>query len=93
MRILVVDGNKIEIDLLSLVSGKETVYYNGEIVSQKKSFLGALHSFTVNENGVDAHYKIQVGFGFPIRATIVVTRNEELLFSDKSHRNPRGTQW
>jgi len=29
MRILVVEGNKIEIDLLSLFSGKETVYYNG----------------------------------------------------------------
>jgi hypothetical protein len=43
MRILVVDGNKIEIDLLSLVSGKETVYYNGEIVSQKNHF-GALYT-------------------------------------------------
>jgi hypothetical protein len=36
MRILVLEGNKIEIDLLSLFSGKETVYYNGEIVSQKR---------------------------------------------------------
>jgi hypothetical protein len=36
MRILVLEGNKIEIDLLSLFSGKETVYNNGEIVSQKR---------------------------------------------------------
>ena len=36
MRILVLEGNKIEIDLLSLFSGKETVYYNGEIVSPKR---------------------------------------------------------
>lgn len=25
--------------------------------------------------------------------TIVVTRNDELLFSDKSLKNPRGIQW
>jgi hypothetical protein len=38
---LVVNGNKIEIDLLSLFSGKETFYYNVEIVSQTKSMWGS----------------------------------------------------
>lgn len=87
-----VNGNKIEIDLLSLVSGKETVYYNGVIVSQKKSFWGGLHSFEVKENGVDAKYEIKVGMGFPIRATVIISRNNELIYADNSLKNPHGIQ-
>ena len=92
MKVLVVNGNKIEIDLLSLFSGKETIYYNGEIVSQKKSLLGSLHSFNVKENGVDVQYEIKVGLGFPIRATVVINRNGELLYADNKLKNPRGVQ-
>jgi hypothetical protein len=92
MRILVVNGNKIEIDLLSIFSGKETIYYNGEIVSQKKSMLGGLHTFNVKENGVDAQYEIKVGMGFPIRATVIIKRNGELLYADNNLKNPHGVQ-
>ena len=92
MRILVVNGNKIEIDLLSLLSGKETIFYNGEIVSQKKSLFGELHTFTTKENGVDANYEIQVGLGFPLRTTVVIKRNNELLYADNNLENPRGIQ-
>ena len=92
MRVLVVNGNKIEIDLLSLFSGKETIYYNEEIVSQKKSLWGGLHSFTVKENGIDAQYEIKVGLGFPLRPTVVINRDGELLYSDKNLKNPRGVQ-
>ena len=92
MRILVVNGNKKEIDLISLFSGKETVYYNGEIVSQKKSLLGSLHSFIVKENGVDVKYEIKVALGFPLKPTVVINRDGELLYSDNSLRNPRGVQ-
>jgi hypothetical protein len=93
MRILAVGENKIEIDLLSLFAGKETVHYNGVIDSRKKSMWGCVHSFNVKENGTDTHYEIKTGLVFPIRTTIVVTRNGELLFSDKSLKNPRGIQW
>lgn len=92
MRILVVNGNKIEIDLLSLLSGKETIFYNGEIVSQKKSLFGGLHTFTPKENGVDANYEIKVGLGFPLRATVVIKRNNELLYADNNLKNSRGIQ-
>ena len=91
MRVLVVNGNKIEINLFSLFSGKETIYYNGEIVSQKKSLWGGLHSFNVKENGIDTLYEIKVGMGFPIRATIMINRDGELLFDDNI-KNPRGVQ-
>ena len=64
MRILAVGENKIEIDLISLFTGKETVYYNGEIVSRKKSMWGCVHSFNVNENGTDTHYEIKTGLVF-----------------------------
>ncbi len=92
MRVLVVNGNKIEIDLLSLFSGKETVYYNGEIVSQMKSLWGGVHAFNVKENGVEAQYEIKVGMGFPIRATIVISRNGELLYADNNLKNQHGIQ-
>ena len=92
MRVLVVNGNKIEIDLLSLFSGKETIYYNGEIVSQKKTLWGGIHSFNVLENGDDTHYEIKVGMGFPVRSTVVINRNGELLYSDNNLKNPRGVQ-
>ncbi len=92
MRILVVNGNKIEIDLLSLLSGKETIFYNGEIVSQKKSLFGGVHTFTTKENGVDVNYEIKVGMGFPLRATVVIKRNNELLYADNNLKNPRGIQ-
>ena len=92
MRVLVVNGNKIEIDLLSLFSGKETVYYNDEIVSQKKSLLGGLHTFIVQENGVEAQYEIKVGMSFPIRATVVISRNGELLYADNNLKNQHGIQ-
>lgn len=87
-----VQGNKIEIDLLSLLSGKETVYYNGELVSQKKSLWGGSHAFKVMEGGMEVQYEIKVGMGFPFRATMVITRNGELLFADNDLKNPRGFQ-
>jgi hypothetical protein len=92
MRVLVVNGNKIEIDLLSLFSGKETVYYNGEIVSQMKSLWGGVHAFNVKENGVETQYEIKVGMGFPIRATVVISRNGELLYADNNLKNQHGIQ-
>ena len=92
MRVMVVNGNKIEIDLLSLFSGKETIYYNGEIVSQKKSFWGSSHTFKVKEEGMDTQYEIKVGMGFPLRTTTVITRNGELLYADNNLKNPHGVQ-
>ncbi len=92
MRVLAINGNKIEIDLLSLFSGKETVYYNGEIVSQKKSLLGSIHTFEVIENGENVKYEIKVGVVFLIRPTILVKRNGELVYSDNL-KNPRGVQF
>lgn len=87
MKVLVVNGNKIEIDVFSIFSGKESIYYNGELVSQKKSILGGLHSFQVRENGTDAFYEIKVS----MISAIQVKRNGELLFADHV-KNPRGIQ-
>jgi len=82
MRVLIVNGNKIEIDLLSLFTGTETIYYNEEVVSKKKSFWGSVHAFRVKENGADTQYEIKIGISFPIRPTIEIKRNSELLYSD-----------
>lgn len=92
MRVLVVNGNKIEIDLLSLFSGKETVYYNGEIVSQTKSMWGSLHAFNVIENEKEVSYNISVKarWGLPL-VKLDIKRNGELIYSDYA-KNPRGIQ-
>jgi hypothetical protein len=91
MRVLVVNGNKIEIDLISLFSGTETIYYNGEIVSQKKSLWGGLHSFKVVENGTETHYDIKAGIGLPFKSTVVIKRNNELVYADNV-KNTKGIQ-
>lgn len=38
MRVLVVNGNKIEIDLVSLLSGKETIYHNGRLYLKRSRY-------------------------------------------------------
>lgn len=92
MRVLMVNGNKIEMDFVSLFSGKETVYYNGEVVSRKNSIFGTVHTFRVKENDADVQYDIQTGFSF-VRPGVVIKRNGELIYADNDLKNPRGMQW
>ena len=46
----------------------------------------------MKENGAKALYEVKVGLGFPVRATVVISRNGETLYADNSLRNPRGIQ-
>lgn len=77
---------------MSLVSGTETINYNGNIVSQKQSILGGDHIFTVKENGEDTIYEIKVGLGLSVRSTVVITRNGELIYGDDKMGNSHGMQ-
>lgn len=79
MRLLVVNGNKIEMEFFSLFSGKETIYYNGEIVSQKRSLFGGVHLFTVQEVGMDVQYEIRQSW----TATVEIRRNGELIYAER----------
>ena len=55
------EENKIEI--FNSILGRETIKVNGEIVSNKYSFAGAEHLFSITENGTIANCKLQMGFG------------------------------
>ncbi len=83
MRVFEINGNKIEIKL-SHFSGMEKIYYNGEIVSQKRTFWGGIHLFKIKENGVDAQYEIKVGLGFLTGAAIVISRDGAILHNDNN---------
>lgn len=43
-------------------TGVESVRYNGEKVASQFSWFGAVHKFTVEEDGQLADYEVEVGF-------------------------------
>ncbi len=67
----------------STLTGIEEVRYDGNIVSSKRSILGATHVFVVVEEGETVQYEVQIGtrwHGFS--ATCTIFRAGELLFTD-----------
>ena len=82
MKTLVYDGHRIDAPG-STLTGLEIVRYDGNVVSKKRSILGAKHSFEEQEGGETAHYEVCIGtrwLGFT--ATCSIYRNDELLFTD-----------
>lgn len=65
-------------------SGKESVFYNGELMSSHRSFLGSKHEFSVKELGSEVRYKVDIslngftGIGFEIK------RNDSIVMSNKA---------
>lgn len=83
MKTIMYKGHKIEIPGMSL-TGKETVLYDGRVVSSKRSVTGATHIFRVNEEGEDVQYEIEIGtrwHGFSSWCT--VRRKGEIIYSDR----------
>lgn len=61
------EGNKIEVH--NNILGKETIFYNDQMVSKKFSLLGAKHLFEVTEDGQVVNYEVAIkyneyGLGF-----------------------------
>lgn len=74
------NGNEIEIHN-SLWNGKETIKYNGEVVSSKFSIGGEVHLFTVEEDGELVDYAVHLflrGFGIGFN---VARNGQPLLLS------------
>ncbi len=55
------ENNKIE--LFNSILGKETIKVNDVIVSGKRSVFGTVHSFKIQENGIDVECRLATGFG------------------------------
>lgn len=82
MKTIIQNGHRIDAPG-STITGLEVIRYDGEIVSTKRSILGATHSFERTEDGEEAYYLVKIGtrwHGFG--ATCTIYRNQELLFTD-----------
>ena len=53
-------GNTIEIHHTHW--GKESIYYNGKLMSARRSFFGSTHHFQVKEDKEEAKYEIGIGY-------------------------------
>ena len=59
MRVLTLNiSNEIKLDCFNSMFGQESIYYNDELVSEKRSMWGATHNFEIEEDGEIANYKI-----------------------------------
>lgn len=61
-------------------SGKDTVRWNGEVVSQHQRFFGSRHRFTVFNpvRGQDDAFEVRIGLGWN-GTTYAVRRNDRVL--------------
>lgn len=79
MRYLTLNINpNARIDIDNDIWGKETIRYNGEIVSEKSSFFGSVHSFEKEEDGEIAKYEIRISLKF-LRIGFDIFRNNQAI--------------
>lgn len=71
-----------KIDINNTIWGKETIFYNEEIVSEKTSLLGAEHEFQKEENGQTTHYRVKVGLDLMRGVVYDIFRNEKQIFTN-----------
>lgn len=63
-------------------SGVETIRMNGEVVSQKFSFLGARHKFSWIEQHESVNYEVKIGLGVNGIYYDIHRNNEPVLLSN-----------
>ncbi|GAB2540512.1 hypothetical protein [Rufibacter soli] len=71
------DNIKIEVD--NTYSGVETVKYNGEVVSEKRSLAGENHLFERDENGETVHYEVRISIKRLSRIGIDIYRDNKMI--------------
>ncbi len=82
-RTIVHNGHRIEFRNQSL-TGKETVLYDGNIVSQKSTIGGTIHLFKVTEESEEVNYEVEVNLKWHgLGATTTVRRNGIVIFTDR----------
>ncbi len=83
MKTIVHNGHRIEAPG-STLTGKEDVRYDGDLVSTKRSVLGATHFFEVEEDGKTVQYEVKIGtrwHGFSACCTVL--RDGLVIFTDR----------
>jgi len=71
------DDVTIEID--NSMTGKETIMYNGEVVSEISTVLGGIHRFEKMENGELAKYEVRISIKPILRVGFDIFRNNKVL--------------
>jgi hypothetical protein len=71
-----INGNVIEAHN-HMMTGKESVYYNGTLMAEKASLGGHVHQFEVIEDGEEVLYEIVYKFNLSIQ--IEIYRNKEFV--------------
>jgi hypothetical protein len=66
--------------------GEETITFNNKIVSQKKTFWGGKHSFTITENGENKDYRLNIKMDLLGRIYIKLIENEKEIYNDKAQQ-------
>jgi hypothetical protein len=59
--------SKDRIDVYNTFYGKETVYYNGNLVSDKLSILGAKHRFIIEDASRRNIFEVHIAIKWPLR--------------------------
>jgi len=67
------------IDISNSLLGTEKIYYNGELVSIKKSVLGCTHDFSVREDNEYISYRVSIEIKWPFRIGFDIFRNGKAL--------------
>ena len=68
----------VQLELFNNFWGRETVTYNGEIVSQINSIFGGRHKFDVQEKGENVNYEVRISFR-NLRIGFDIYRNNKTL--------------
>ena len=72
-------NDNVRIEVENSITGKETVLYNGEVVSEMSSVFGWTHMFERDENGEKARYEIRVSIKAMMRVGIDIYRNDKVI--------------
>lgn len=71
------DNAVIEIE--NSLIGKETILYNGAVMSEFSSVLGGTHRFEVSENGETVRYEVRISIKPLLRVGIDIYRNDKIV--------------
>ncbi len=80
------NGHSIRVNEAASLTGKELVYYDGQLVSEKTAPLGTTHLFTQFEDGERVQYEVENGANparFFLRPYTIIRRNGKIIFSNK----------
>jgi hypothetical protein len=80
-------GHMIQVEPMGFL-GKETVYYDGRVVSEKTSLTGANHDFSVAEDGEQIFYQVNISASVAsflgAGPNVEIRRNGQVIYSQRS---------